>query len=177
MELEASPAQPAAPYWLRFVFGKNPAWTVARILFVIFVSLVLFKFVLVPIRVTGESMFPTFKDGQIKLVNKLAYLKHPPERGDLVAVKFAGDQVFLIKRIVGLPGESYMVQKGEIYINGKKLIEPYAAGKITVPAPGKGLGNLVPIQIGPTQCIIIGDNRSVSESYLEELSRIVGKVL
>ena len=45
------------------------------------------EWVVMPVRITGRSMLPTFQDGQIALVNKVAYLSGPPQRGDIVAVR------------------------------------------------------------------------------------------
>lgn len=162
---------------LRFVFGRNPAWTIARILFVVLVTVVLFKFVLVPIRVTGDSMFPTYRNGQIKFVNKLAYMNKDPQRGDVVAVKYAGPQVLLLKRVIAVPGETLEVREGEVWINGEPLVEPYTKGKIPGES-GKGLGNTTkPIPLGPDEYMILGDNRSLSEGYFYNRNEIIGKVL
>src|SRR4051812_42062179 len=103
METEGSIPRAPVRGWQRFIFGSNPGWTLVRILFFLVVSLVIFKFVLLPIRVTGESMFPTCVNGQIKFVNRLAYRRHRPERGDIVAVEFQGRRVLLLKRVIGLP--------------------------------------------------------------------------
>src|SRR5688500_13192527 len=173
MEIEALKTRP--PWYQRFIFGRNPAWTTVRILFVVFLTLVVFKFVLVPIRVTGESMIPTFKNGQIKFANKLAYWSSEPERGDVVAVEFMGKDILLLKRIIALPGETVSVHDGEIYVNGKKLAEPYTSGRIPAPS-GKGHGSMLPVKLGPTEYIILGDNRKISEGYIKYRREIVGKV-
>ena len=76
--------------WVRFILGRNPGWTLLRILVVILLVLIVFKFVLLPIRVTGHSMWPTFHNGEIKFVNRLSYLRQKPKRGDIVAVEYAG---------------------------------------------------------------------------------------
>jgi len=175
METPESATPASSPSWLRFIFGKKPAWTIVRILFVVFASIVLFKFVLIPIRVTGSSMEPTFKNGQIKFVNKLAYLRGSPARGDIIAAEFDGPQILLLKRIVGLPGESFRVISGEIYINGEKLPEPYADGKI--PASNGKLGTSAPIPLGEDEYMVIGDNRKNSEGYIKRGSELLGKVL
>jgi signal peptidase I len=171
MEIEG-PKTP--PWYLRYIFGRNPGWTVVRILCAVLVTLVLFKFVLVPIRVTGESMFPTFKNGQIKFVNKLAYRRHDPERGDVVAVEYSGKELLLLKRIVALPGETFRVYKGECYVNGEKLVEPYAHGRIP---SGKGYATTPPMKLGSTEYVILGDNRKVTEGFFKYRKEIIGKVL
>lgn len=177
MDAEGSAPISRSPGWLRFIFGKRPGLTVARILFLIFVSLIVFKFVLLPIRVTGESMYPTYRNGQVRFVNRLAYTWRKPERGDVVAVEFRGKEVLLLKRIVGLPGERFHVFNGEVYINGEKLKEPYAHGKI-LSQTNKELGSTrEAITLGPTEYMVIGDNRYISEGYFKDQKQIVGKVL
>ncbi len=176
MQMEAAPAQVQTPYWLRFIFGKNPAWTTVRILFVVFVTLIVFKFILLPIRVTGDSMFPNYRHGQIKFVNRLAYRSVRPQRGDVVAVEFAGKEVLLLKRIIGLPGETFQVNNGEVFINGNTLEEPYANGKIPSSVRNR-LGYTEPIPLGPDEYMVVGDNRNISEGYIKKRSEIIGKVL
>jgi signal peptidase I len=177
MNAERSVIEKRSPSWLRFIFGRNPSVTLLRIVVLTAVSLLVFRFVLLPIRVTGESMFPNYKDGQIRFVNRLAYLKGSPQRGDVVALEFRGKQVLLLKRIIGLPGEKFHVFNGEVYINGEKLAEPYARGKILSPS-GKGYGSTrEPIALGPTEYMVIGDNRTKSEGFIKDTKQIVGKVL
>ena len=165
------------PRYRRFVVGRNPTATLLRILVLAAATLILFKFVLLPIRVTGHSMLPTYKDGQIRFVNRLSYVRQEPRRGDVVAVEFRGKQVLLLKRIVGMPGEKFHVFNGEVYINGEKLDEPYAYGRIPSPT-GKGLGSTrEAIQLGPTEYMVIGDNRPDSEGFIKDARQIIGKVL
>jgi signal peptidase I len=176
MRTEATGEQPPNSSLLRFVFGRNPAWTIVRILLVVFVTLVLFKFVLIPIRVTGDSMYPTYRNGQIKFVNKLAYMNKEPQRGDVVAVELSGREVLLLKRVIAVPGETFQVLNGEVYINGQPIKEPYAVGKIP-PQNGKGYGKTDPIPLGPDEYMILGDNRELSEGYFNKRRQIIGKVL
>jgi len=175
MEAEGALPENDSPYWLRFIFGKNPSVTLLRIIVLTLVSLIVFKFILLPIRVTGDSMYPTYKNGQIRVVNRIAYTRHTPERGDVVAVEFRGQQVLLLKRIIGLPGERFHVFNGEVYINGEKLSEPYAHGKIAGPTGGLGTTRQ-PIDLGPTEYMVIGDNRPISEGFIKDRDQLVGKV-
>lgn len=176
MQTEGAPEKTHMPWWLRIIFGRNPSWTLVRILFVIFISLILFKFVLLPIRVTGESMLPNYNPGQIRFVNRLAYSKTSPQRADVVAVEFAGQEVLLLKRVIGLPGETFQVREGEVFINGRKIEEPYVKGRIPSNVPKK-LGYTEPIPLGPDEYMVIGDNRKISEGYIKRRREIVGKVL
>ena len=112
MDNEAAPGQYNVPSWARFIVGRNPAWTIVRIAVVVVAAFVLFKFVLVPIQVTGNSMAPTYNHGAVRFVNKLAYLSSEPQRGDVVAVRFEGREVLLLKRVVGVPGDTIEVREG-----------------------------------------------------------------
>jgi signal peptidase I len=145
---------------------------------VIIASLVVFKFILLPVRVTGDSMFPTYRNGQIKFVNRIAYSRNDPQRGDVVAVLYdelVGKEVLLLKRVIGLPGETFQVQNGEVLINGQKLAEPYANGKIPSNVKNR-LGYTDPIPLGPKEYMVLGDNRNISEGFIRQRREILGKV-
>src|SRR5216110_2394127 len=117
----------ATPLWMRLVFGRNPRNTLVRLIGVIVVSLVLFRFILIPIRVSGLSMYPTYRDGKVNVVNHQAYRWHKPQRGDIIAFRSPEDgNLVLLKRIVALPGETVSVVQGRALVNGQFLEEPYA---------------------------------------------------
>lgn len=75
-------------------------------------------------RVADEAMSPTFRNGQKIVINKLAYLKSSPTRGHVIVT---GSAKPMMRRIVGLPGETVEIKKGIVYINGEPLNEPYLA--------------------------------------------------
>lgn len=182
METEAWPAGKGRILQSLLV-GRNPAWTVVRILTVVVVTVILFKFIFLPIRVTGTSMYPTYKNGQIRLVSLLSFRNSEPQRGDIVAVQFAGRDILLIKRIVGLPGERVQVVDGRIHINGEPLIEPYTHGSISLKVEDEWdrayiLRTSPQILTVPEgSYFLIGDNREVSEMHLEPRRKILGKLL
>jgi signal peptidase I len=107
-------------------------------------------------QISGPSMQNTLHSGQFVLVNKIAYLFHAPERGDVI-VFHEPDQPDrdLIKRVIGLPGDTIKLDGTTVWINGTQLNEPYitqrnnpSAGTMTVPA---------------SNYFVMGDNRPVSE--------------
>jgi signal peptidase I len=153
--------------------GRRPRVTLVRILVLVVVCVLVFGFWLVPIRIDGISMLPTHHTGQINFVNRLAYLRHEPQRGDLVSIRYAGRSVMLMKRIIALPGETLSFQNGRAYINGQPLAEPY----VKFPCAW----NTDPIPCGPGQYYVVGDNRSMAfELHTQgraERARIVGKLL
>jgi signal peptidase I len=75
-------------------------------------------------RVSSGSMAPTLRAGDHILVDKLAYRIGDPRRGDLVAFRGVGDGV-MIKRAVGLPGDTVAVRDGVLHVNGRRVAEPY----------------------------------------------------
>jgi signal peptidase I len=106
------------------------------------------------IRVDGSSMEPSLQSGEFVIVNRLAYKLGSPEIGDVVVFHFPGDpgQEY-IKRIIGLAGDTVMVNDGQVLINGQPLDEPYIAA--TPRYNGKWE---VPID----HIFVLGDNRNNS---------------
>ncbi len=75
--------------------------------------------------ITG-SMEPTLQIGQRLLINKVSYKFHEPEAGDIVTFNLPDNpKATLIKRIIGLPGDTVEVKMGAVYVNGSPLDEPY----------------------------------------------------
>ena len=147
------------------IFGRNPAVTLLRAAFWAAVCVVGFKLSLVHIRVDGISMLPTCPDQAVYWVNRLAYVWHAPQRGDVVAIRFvqADDSisrlepphVMLLKRIIGLPGETVAFVKGRVLINSQTLDEPYEED-------GEGCDwNRPAVTLGPNEYFVVGDNRSM----------------
>jgi signal peptidase I len=142
------------PPWIQvLLIGRHPRHTLIRIAVLVVICFVTFKFILLPVRIAGISMEPTYRNHQIHCVNRLAYRRHEPQRGDVVSVRFAGESVMLMKRIIALPGESVSFHNGHAYINGELLDEPYLKNDCD--------WNHEPIACGPGQYYIVGDNRSM----------------
>ncbi len=160
--------------WLRTVLiGRKPQRTLVRIVVLVAVCFVVFRFVLLPIRVEGMSMLPAYKDNRVNFVNRLAYVFHRPERRDVVAIKTSGISIMYMKRIIGLPGETVAFHKGRAMINGKLLDEPYVRSSCDWELP--------PRILGKNEYYFVGDNRGMPEAdhYKGAAVRrkIVGKVL
>ena len=83
--------QNGEPSWLRIVLiGRDPKRTFVRLVIVAITLVVMAKFVLLPIRVEGGSMLPTYKDNRVNFINRLAYFWSQPKRGDVVGIRLAG---------------------------------------------------------------------------------------
>jgi signal peptidase I len=166
---ETQPQQREWPWYVRAVVGKNPLFTLIRALVWAVLLMVIFKFVLLGIRVRGESMEPTVHNGQVKFINRLAYARSKPHRGDIVAVRAPGLKAVFLKRIVAMPGEILTIRRGVIYINGAPLNEPYARGLTSFQTEN------TPLE--PNQYFVIGDNREVSDAWLKWDYQIIGKLI
>jgi signal peptidase I len=165
-----------SPGWLRVVLiGRNPKVTLMRGAVLGLVCFLFFKFyffskIILPVRIEGNSMYPTYFDHHRNYVNKLAYRHSEPQRGDVVGIRMSGEHIMLLKRIVGLPGETIAFANGRLLINGLKMDEPYL--KHFSPAP-----DLEPEKLLPNEYYVIGDNRLNSDRGRIPRERIVGKIL
>jgi signal peptidase I len=115
-------------------------------------------------QVSGLSMEPHIRSGEYVLINTFAYRLGAPRRGEIVAFRHEDDaRAVFIKRVIGISGDRVRIVRGQVYVNGTKLVEPYVQhadarsfGEITVPA---------------LSVYVLGDNRGESED-----SRFFGPV-
>ena len=144
-----------------------------RVVVLATLSFIIFKWVLIPIRAEGISMEPTYRSGSLNLVNRLAYRYRKPARGDIVGIKLAGPHVMYVKRIIGLPGEHLSIERGQVYINGAPLTEPYVKNRREWDVPE--------VTLTAREYYVIGDNRGMRASDHDfgraDVSRILGRVI
>jgi signal peptidase I len=125
------------------------------------IAIVIRTFVFQAFYIPSESMVPTLKVGDRVLVNKLSYKLHDPRRGDIVVFKApegaATEEIKdLVKRLVGLPGETIEGRDGKIYIDGRELNEPYLPDGVKSRTFG-------PEKVPPDHYYMLGDNRQYSK--------------
>jgi signal peptidase I len=126
----------------------------------VIIAIVVIIFIYQPVRVEGTSMMPGLIDQERIFVNKFIYRFGIGEinRGDLVVFWYPGDQSkSYIKRVIGLPGDVLSIQRGAVYVNGKRLEEGY------VPAQYRDLISLAPRRVDPDQYFVLGDHRNLSD--------------
>jgi len=162
------PATPWHAHLRRFLRDVLEAGVMALVLFVLLQATVQNTVV------EGQSMEPNLVSGQRLLVNKLAYRLGEPARGDIVVIDSPrGTSEKLIKRIVGLPGETVELRGGRVYINGQMIEETYH--------PAVGMRPYPPTIVPPGYYFLLGDNRDHSgdSRVWGSASRdlIVGRVL
>ena len=134
-------------------------------------------------RVEGASMDPTLHSGQYLLINKVTYARADgtilerfvddatpndeanfifggPQRGDIIVFRSPGqsDKDF-IKRVIALPGETVRIANGQVFVNGKRIDEPYVKHRATYDLDQK--------TVPPGSYFVLGDNRpNSSDSHL-----------
>lgn len=168
-----NPSPVLRPFLRRIVIGRNPRFTLIRIAGLVITAAIVLR-LFVPIRVVGISMAPNYQNGRFNFVNKIAYKRADPQRGDVVALRFAGESVMLLKRIIALPGERIRIERGVVMINGVPLEEPYL--KIR---PKRW--NRPEEVLEKDEYFVMGDNRSmdIEGHYMgvAERHRILGKAV
>ena len=124
---------------------------------VLIIVILVKQFLFAPIIVNGDSMYPTLHNKDIMILNKLN--KNSINRFDIVVVKIPGDR--LIKRVIGLPGETVEYKDNILYIKDKKIKDKYNNIEMED----------FEIKLGKEEYYVLGDNRSVSID-----SRILGPI-
>ena len=127
--------------------------------YIIIIAVVLFikAFIVTPIKVNGESMYPTLEEGDIMILNKTAYYFSEPKRFDIVVINTKDN--YIIKRIIGLPGEEIEYKDNVLYVNGEEVEEP-VEGLQTDDFTSEELGSK---KVPENSYLVLGDNRP--ESY------------
>lgn len=125
------------------------------------ISVVLYLFIMTPHEVVGQSMDPTYKNGEYLMANKLTYDFSEPKRGDVIIFKYSDTQDF-IKRIIGLPGETVMLKDGALYINGARLDESKYLSDSVYTNGGDYLKEGESITVPDGTYFVCGDNRQHS---------------
>ena len=105
-----------------------------------------------PTIVYGQSMEPNLHENERVILDKVSYRIGEPSRGDIVVFPVKGEPLPLIKRVIGLPGETVEVRDGRVLVNGVVLREPYISGPTA--------GNMAPVRVPADAVFVMGDNRA-----------------
>ena len=172
---------------------RSMVWEVVETLGLALIIFIAVRSVVLNFRVDGLSMEPSLDSGEMLLVNRQVYQHfdlnrilnilpgvdrkgqdiiypfHPPQRGDIVVLHPPVDQGRpYIKRVIGLPGDRLAIHDGSVWINGKRLDEPYLHGIATSWPGSLGQGE---ITIPNDEVFVMGDNRNNSTD-----SRVFGPI-
>jgi len=156
-------------------------WEITKIVIIALLVVVPIRtFLFQPFFVRGESMTPTFADGDYLIIDEISYRFQDPQRGEVIVFKYPKDpSQRYIKRIIGLPGEAVEIKDGRVVISSQKELyvldeSDYLPSDIFTPG-----GTLIPL--AEDEYFVLGDNRSASADSRRwgSLSRedIIGRVL
>jgi signal peptidase I len=169
VEPEVEPEQPPSEPDAAESGVRNIVEWIAIVAGALAVALLVKTFLIQAFFIPSLSMYPTLDEGDRVLVNKLSYQLHDVNRGDLVVFERPENQPQsdikdLIKRVIGLPGETIEAREGVIYIDGRELDEPYLVDGVTTE-------NLPRQEIPDGHVFVMGDNRGDSAD-----SRVFGPI-
>ena len=148
-----------------------------KLIVVVVVILFLMIYVVSVTQVVGNSMYSTLEDGDVLILNKFKYRFFDIERGDIISLE-NDDTKYLIKRVIGLPGDSISIKDNTLYINGEVYIENYLEeGLVYDDFELTSLGYDV---IPDDMYFVLGDNRadSVDSREIGLISKddVIGKI-
>ena len=161
-DADHTPAAPTRPR--KSVAAAMIEWLVV-VAVAVTAALLVKAYVVQQFQVSGDSMRMTLHDGDRVLVNKLSYRMHDPNRGDVVVLKTmeGADERDLIKRVIGLPGESVDVRSNcQVFIDGRLLQEPYLDPEEAACGSNYGSSVTYPFVVPAESVFVLGDNRDGS---------------
>lgn len=134
---------------------KNWVKCVLSALMAFGVCVLVMAFAVQPARVSGQSMSPTLSDQEFGIINKIGKTLGGIDRGEIVVIKKDNGEL-LVKRVVGMPGDTIKAESGKIYINGTQLDEStYLDSSVATE-------DFAEITIGEDEYFCLGDNRGNS---------------
>ncbi|TVQ80035.1 MAG: signal peptidase I [Bradymonadales bacterium] len=166
--------------WKSWLIGSNWKRTLVRALILGLGAFVFFRMLLSPIHYQAEAMSPSIEKGQMIWVNRMQYFRSEPARGDVVAIRLAGDSVIRVARVIALEGEVVELRDGRIFVNDSAAeLEDFQLPHEMIET---GYRSEV---VAPGQLFVLGDNRRMSLMELHtqgamgrvDRSRVIGKVL
>jgi len=140
------------------------------------ISVLIITFLYQPVRVEGTSMLPRLEDHDRLFINKFVYDFESIQRGDVVVFHYPRDpEKSYIKRVIALPGDHLRIDRGQVWINGKRLRESY------VPLLYRDSRSMAEMVVPDDTYFMMGDHRSISSDSREfgpvERDLIYGKAV
>ncbi len=132
---------------------------VGEVAAVIFLAFLIIQFCFQTVTVHGESMQPSYYEGNVLLVNKLSYRIGGPKRFDPVLLEIENGTAvhYTVKRVIGLPGETVQITGGEILIDGEALEDTFEEEILSAGLAAYG------VELGEDEYFVMGDNCNNSE--------------
>ncbi len=146
--------QPSGPGLLG-ILGQGLREIAETVIPAVVIALLINLFLAQATQVLGQSMEPNLHSAQRVVIEKVTYrFFHGPRRGDIVVIEIEEQSDLLIKRVIGLPGETIEMRDGVVHIEGQPIEEPWAI------RPGGG--NFQERVVPPLHVFVLGDNRGAS---------------
>jgi len=120
--------------------------------------------------VRGQSMQPNLRPEERLIMEKLSYYFHAPRHNEIIVLDMPGSSALIIKRVIGLPGETVEIKQGRILVDGREMASSNAvhagmaalsAEEDSQPDPGSGelLSDYGPVTLTDDLFFVLGDNR------------------
>ncbi len=121
------------------------------------------RFVFQPFYVVGPSMEPNFYDNEYLIIEKINYYFNEPVRGEIIIFTPSHNpQNYLIKRVIGLPGEKIVIQRGKVMIYNEKFPQGITLDERDYLTPGTRTPGEIEVELDSEQYYVLGDNRNLS---------------
>ena len=137
----------------QFLFPSLTPKFLIRALSVALFAYLFFGHICIPLRIEGYSMEPTYRNRSVNFCWRWRYIFSEPKRYDVVAVRFAGNKVMLLKRVVAGEGEGVEFRDGKLLVDGKEMDEPH----VRYPCNW----NLPSWRVEKGCVYVVGDNRNM----------------
>ena len=152
-------------YLRKLIKSKN-----ARLFFLVVILVFLFNATSSFYLIVGDSMDPSKKNLELALVDKVAFNQINPKEGDIIVFYIAETDEFLIKRVIGVPGDEIQIIDGFIYKNGFLYIDEFSHIKISD-------NTFLPETLSEGEYWVIGDDRNDTWWGIVFEEEIMGKLV
>jgi signal peptidase I len=137
---------------------------IKTVIIIVILAAVIRLFVIQPFIVDGQSMEPNFQNNDYLITEKVSFHFSEPRRGETVILRPPDNPtVNYLKRIIGIPGDTVSIKKGDVYVNAKKIDEPYIDGQKTLTVKNEDLT----VTLKQDEYFVMGDNRNHSRDSRE----------